>query len=342
MKYILLATIATVLLMGCGPSGDPTPLAHSTEDDRQDLTLQTDIEPVLFVADGLNADDSLVKNYLRGLKYAIDYFGNYGPYYIYLLGPDNEQSIRDIYLKRAESRANPSSLTAVEDQIEGFLKRPNIVAEIDAVLAGKAEGGLTWSEPPRRVYEDVTTNAKGRENDPIENTWGALHEYHHVFQIAHCDSYQKRTSDRNLNSWMAERMATYSSARFMENLNLIDFKSYMLELRKTGGNIRELGINDFISGGKTWRLDDETSWETGGAPQVYYMLGAWATAYLIHVQGVAEVIVLKSWYFDIPRIGKSAAFEKHMGLSLNEFYTEFDAFINRSNDEVMKIFVKNQ
>ena len=342
MKHILLTTIAAVLLMGCGPSGDPPPQAHSTKDDRQDLTLQTDIEPVLFVADGLNADDSLVKNYLRGLKYAIDYFGNYGPYYIYLLGPDNEQSIRDIYLKRAESRANPSSLTAVEDQIEGFLKRPNIVAEIDAVLAGKAEGGLTWSESPRRVYEDVTTNAKGRENDPIENTWGALHEYHHVFQIAHCDSYQERTSDRNLNSWMAEGMATYSSARFMENLNLIDFKSYMLELRKTGGNIGELGINDFISGEGTWHLDDETYWETGGAAQVYYMLGAWATAYLIHVQGVTEVIVLKSWYFDIPRIGKSAAFEKHMGLSLEEFYTEFNAFINRSNDEVMKIYVKNQ
>ena len=342
MKHILLTTIAAVLLMGCGPSGDPPPQAHSTKDDRQDLTLQTDIEPVLFVADGLNADDSLVKNYLRGLKYAIDYFGNYGPYYIYLLGPDNEQSIRDIYLKRAESRANPSSLTAVEDQIEGFLKRPNIVAEIDAVLAGKAEGGLTWSEPPRRVYEDVTTNAKGRENDPIENTWGALHEYHHVFQIAHCDSYQERTSDRNLNSWMAEGMATYSSARFMENLNLIDFKSYMLELRKTGGNIGELGINDFISGEGTWHLDDETYWETGEAAQVYYMLGAWATAYLIHVQGVTEVIVLKSWYFDIPRIGKSAAFEKHMGLSLEEFYTEFNAFINRSNDEVMKIYVKNQ
>ena len=342
MKHILLTTIAAVLLMGCGPSGDPPPQAHSTKDDRQDLTLQTDIEPVLFVADGLNADDSLVKNYLRGLKYAIDYFGNYGPYYIYLLGPDNEQSIRDIYLKRAESRANPSSLTAVEDQIEGFLKRPNIVAEIDAVLAGKAEGGLTWSEPPRRVYEDVTTNAKGRENDPIENTWGALHEYHHVFQIAHCDSYQDRTSDLNLNSWMAEGMATYSSARFMENLNLIDFKSYMLELRKTGGNIGELGINDFISGEGTWHLDDETYWETGGSAHVYYMLGAWATAYLIHVQGVTEVIVLKSWYFDIPRIGKSAAFEKHMGLSLEEFYTEFNAFINRSNDEVMKIYVKNQ
>ena len=340
-KHLILATIAAVLLMGCGPGGDPPPLTHSIKDSSQDLTQQTDIEPVLLVADGLNADGSLVENYQRGLKFAIDYFGNYGPYYIYLLGPGNEQSIRDIYFERAKSRTNPSSLTAVEEQIEGFLQRPNIIAEIDAVLAGKAEGGLTWSEPPRRVYEDVTTNAKGRENDPIENTWGALHEYHHVFQIAHCDSYQERTSDRNLNSWMAEGMATYSSAKFMENLNLVDFKNYMLELRKTGGNISVTGINDFISGGKTWRLDDETYWESGGSAQVYYMLGAWATAYLIHVQGVAEVTVLKSWYFDIPRIGKSAAFEKHMGLSLNKFYKKFDAFIRQSNDEVMKIFVGN-
>ena len=342
MKHLLLTTIAAVLLVGCGPGGNLPSLAHTIKDGRQDLARQTDIEPVLFVADGLNVDGSLVENYQRGLKYAIDYFGNYGPYYIYLLGPDNEQSVRGIYLKRAESRVNPSALTAVEEQIERFLKRPNIVAEIDAVLAGKAEGGLTWSEPQRRVYEDVTTNAKGREKDPIENTWGALHEYHHVFQIAHCDSYQERTSDRNLNSWMAEGMATYSSAKFMENLKLVDFKSYMLELRKTGGNIGEPGIKDFISGGENWRLDDETYWETGGAAQVYYMLGAWATAYLIHVRGVAEVTVLKGWCFDIPRIGKSAAFEKHMGLSLNEFYTKFDAFIRRSNDEVMKIFVEKQ
>ena len=121
MKHLLLTTIAAVLLVGCGPSGDPPPLAHSIKDGRQDLARQTDIEPVLFVADGLNADGSLVENYQRGIKYAIDYFGNYGPYYIYLLGPGNKQSIRDIYLKRAESRANPSALTAVEEQIEDFL-----------------------------------------------------------------------------------------------------------------------------------------------------------------------------------------------------------------------------
>jgi hypothetical protein len=205
-------------------------------------------------------------------------------------------------------------------------------------MAGDSEGGLTWSSPPKRIYEDVTTNATGRFNDPIENTWGALHEYHHVFQVAHCDSYKERTSDHNLNSWMTEGMATYSSAKFMENLNLTDFKSYMLELRKSGANIGSPGINDYLSEENTCRLDNETYWDEGGSAQVYYMLGAWATAYLIHVQCIDEVTVLKNWCYDILLIGKSAAFEKHMGTTLEEFYTKFDTFIRQSDDEVMKIF----
>ncbi len=72
------------------------------------------------------------------------------------------------------------------------------------------------------------------------------------------------------------------------------------------------------------------------------MIGAWATAYLIHVQGVDEVTVLKDWYHDIPRMGKATAFEKHMGLSLADFYRKFDAFIRQSDEEVMRIFNKKK
>ena len=73
-------------------------------------------------------------------------------------------------------------------------------------------------------------------------------------------------------------------------------------------------------------------------PIFHLVLGAWATAYLIHVRGVDEITVFKDWYHDIPRIGKSAAFEKRMGLSLADFYTQFDVFIKQSDGAVMKIF----
>lgn len=294
--------------------------------------------PVILVAEGLNKDGSLVANYQRGLRYAINYFGNYGPYYIYLLGPDNEASVRAIYRKRATSRVDPNASTSAQQQIDEFLQRPNVVAEIKAVLQGKAEGGLTWTQDPPVLYEDVTTNATEREQNPIENTWGALHEYHHVFQMAHCDTKQARTSDRHINSWMAEGMATYSSAKFMQNLGLVDLPKYMLELRTSGGNIGRPSINEFLAKTADWELQTETYWDQGSAAQVYYMLGAWATAYLIHVQGVKESVVLKDWYRDIPQLGKSAAFKKHMGLSLENFYTRFAIFIRQSDDKVMQIF----
>ncbi|MCH1506268.1 MAG: hypothetical protein L7V86_22010 [Verrucomicrobiales bacterium] len=313
-------------------------LSDKVEAENDNFANETEVQPVFHVAEGLNADGSLVANYKRGLNYAIDYFGNYGPYHIYLLGSESEASVRAIYRERAKSRIDPNETEPAEKQIASYLAQTNIVEEMNAVLNGKAEGGLTWSQSPVRVYEDVTTNATGREWDPIENTWGALHEYHHVFQIAHCDTSQARTSDRHFCSWMAEGMATYSSAKFMENLGLTDFKKYMLELRVSGANIGRPGLNEFLSEGKTVRLDDETYWETGNSAQVYYMLGAWATAYLIHRLDVEEKTVLKDWYADILPIGKSAAFEKHMGLTLNAFYEQFDAFVRQSDEEVMRIF----
>ncbi|MDB4810195.1 hypothetical protein OAH34_03260, partial [bacterium] len=224
--------------------------------------------PVLRVAEGLNTNGSLVKYYRRGLNYATEYFGNYGPYYVYLLGPDSESSVRKIYRQRAVSRVNPDSDRPAEQQIAEYLRRPNVVSEIQAALKGKAEGGLTWTQEKPVLYEDVTTNATQRALDPVENTWGALHEYHHVFQMAHCDTKQDRSSEKNINSWMAEGMATYSSAKFMDNMGLVDFSRYMLQLRVSGANIGRPGINDFLTTTNTWQLDDESYWDAGKSAPV--------------------------------------------------------------------------
>jgi len=337
----LIPIIIGLVVVGCEGKNSPEPQESAPAAPNAEASAI--VEPILFVADGLNPDGSLVKYYQRGLGYAIDYFGNYGPYYVYLLGSDSEKSVREIYRQRAMTRVYPGSTpAAARKQVEDFLVSSAVVAEIKSVLSGKAEGGLTWTQEPPILYEDVTTNAKERELNPLENTWGALHEYHHVFQMAHCDTRQKRTSEKHINSWMAEGMATYSSAKFMENMGLIDFKGYLLELRQSGANIGRPGINEFLIKTRDWQLNNEGYWNEGGSAQVYYMLGAWATAYLIHVQHVDETVVLKDWYHDIPRIGKSAAFKKHMGLSLSEFYKEFDAFIRQTDGEVMQIFRRRQ
>jgi hypothetical protein len=116
----------------------------------------------------------------------------------------------------------------------------------------------------------------------------------------------------------------------------------MLDLRTSGANIGRPGINGFLIKEKTYHLEKESYWNEGNFPQVYYMLGAWATAYLIHVQGIDEVTVLKDWYFDVLPLGKTAAFTKHMKITPVEFYAKFDTFIRQTDDEVMKIFKDDQ
>ena len=307
-----------------------------------DQSVKVDPKPTFHIAKGLNDDGSLLKYYKRGLDYAVNYFGNYGPYHVYLFGPEDEKSVRAMFKERAMSRIDPNSKETVETQVDEFLSRPNVVEEIKSILAGESAGGLTWTLGSIRIYEDITTNATERAKRPIENTWGAMHEYHHVFQIAHSAAEQERTADKNSCSWMREGMATYSSAKFMENLKFIDLREYMLELRKYGANISRPGINEFIKKNPKYCLDNETYWDEGGAPQVYYMIGAWATAYLIHAKGIDERVVLRDWWYDIVPMGKAAAFKKHMKISLEDFYKEFDSFIRKSDKEVMKIFKKDK
>jgi hypothetical protein len=66
----------------------------------QPRPLEANIAPVFLVAYRLNADVPPLKDYQRGLDYAIDYFGNDGPYYVYLLAPGYEENIRHIFRKR--------------------------------------------------------------------------------------------------------------------------------------------------------------------------------------------------------------------------------------------------
>ena len=114
----------------------------------------------------------------------------------------------------------------------------------------------------------------------------------------------------------------------------------MLDLRDNGSNIGRPGINEFIAAKDHWRLGDESYWESGEAPQIYYMLGASATAYFIHENGIEETTVLKDWYFDVHRIGKAAAFKKHMKIPLDEFLVMFDNYIRQTNEMTTKIFQK--
>jgi len=99
------------------------------------------------------------------------------------------------------------------------------------------------------------------------------------------------------------------------------------------------GIDYFLEDNSEFALNNETYWETdmNRAGMVYYQIGAWAWAYLIHsIDGDIET-ALKSFIQDIPQDGKSASFQRYFGKTLDEFYAEFDVFIRGSLEDTQTV-----
>ena len=71
-----------------------------------------------------------------------------------------------------------------------------------------------------------------------------------------------------------------------------------------------------------------SSWESN-APYAY---GAWAAAYLSHIAGKEAFI--DKYYPAIDSVGWKQAFKQAFGMSIEDFYIEFDQFMEQSTDDL--------
>jgi hypothetical protein len=67
------------------------------------------------------------------------------------------------------------------------------------------------------------------------------------------------------------------------------------------------------------------------------MFGAWAVQYLKHEKGMD--VFLKEFYPAIHSLGWEQAFSQTFGRTVDEFYSEFDRFINQTNDDLIKFLI---
>ena len=64
-----------------------------------------------------------------------------------------------------------------------------------------------------------------------------------------------------------------------------------------------------------------------------YMFGAWAIQYLKHEKGMD--VFLNEFYPAIRDLGWEAAFSQVFGLTIDQFYREFDQFLDQSDEEII-------
>ncbi len=283
------------------------------------------------ITEGFDADGAIQARFWEAYNYSRDYFGAYGPVYVYFMGPTSEESNNDIWHLRAERRAVEDACYPVENQVDDFFDNPFGSEELDAANSG--EGGyfsISGNSGCNPLMDLMMINPKRSEVRAI-----TIHEYNHIFQVAHILTHD-RDSDYGLNSWIMEGQATYSAARFGDETGWgPDFVSQMMSIKNAGGNISPEGIDDFLADNDSFDLEDESYWESSdfSAAAVYYQLGSWAWAYLVHAMDDNVDKVLKDFIKDVPTMGRDASFQLHFDRTMDDFFVEFADFVQGSDEE---------
>ncbi len=282
------------------------------------------------ITEGFDPDGEIQAQFWEAYNYARDYFGDYGPVHVYFMGPTSEESNNDIWRLRAERRAVADACYPVERQVDDFLNEPFSSEELDAANTG--EGGyfsISGNSSCNPLMDFIMINPRLDEVRSI-----AMHEYHHVFQVAHELSHN-RESDYGFNSWIMEGQATYSAAKFGDETGWgYPFVELMMGMKEYGGNVSPMGIDEYLAKNPTFDLADERYWTRPdfSAAVVYYQLGAWAWAYLIHDLDGDYDTALKDFIIAVPEMGKEASFELHFGRTIEAFFEEFDVFVQGDDD----------
>jgi hypothetical protein len=144
--------------------------------------------------------------------------------------------------------------------------------------------------------------------------------------------------------WLSEGLAVFLSEYYVPRLR----KEGKLDRRSDRGvvdpnEIPRLGgflmskmyeIREFQKADPALNLKNSGDSTFARAP---YMFGAWAVQYLKHEKGMD--VFLKEFYPAIHSLGWEQAFSQTFGRTVDEFYSEFDRFINQTNDDLIKFLI---
>ena len=282
----------------------------------------------------------------ESLEYAAGAWGTVGPIEYWVLGTDRDAALElvDLFCTRRAERGdwektecvNFHSNTSGPPFFMGYHALGERVIEDNAPSgsAGMNGQGLEWGI---YLFGSSYPYAFDRLFDfiaPEEETKVVFHEYFHAVQHSHIATLDARERNALLgpvwfNEGGAEFMAQATSSMLFNNGTMprsgVSWNSFEVRMVKWLNQGREILANQCP--GKEMK-DIEYSDPCSGAA---YGLGAWAHAYLAHLAG--PDILLGTFYPRVEELGWEAAFGAAYGMSVDAFYTEFNAFLAKSIDE---------
>jgi hypothetical protein len=322
------------------------PLIYNYDTSKSYIGELVDFYPSAFFA-------SDVPEYIResvniAIKTAADRYGKYGPVEFWSLGTEEAaaQELLNSYCERRDNLNHWGKQDCFIGREDDFLNSAK--AGRDAIQNGECRvdgshsGGFQWG------FHDMRTTYLMGFDDSFEcrpfgdDYFTIVHEYFHVVQLASVFNLSRQ--ERNTRTkpddaiWMMEGAAQYMGIYTVYKLQ--DEGISIFPSDKWTGGLRN-GMKNAMGDGKYHfnlcpNIEFSRIKGSDNCRQAAYSLGAWAVAYLINKVGNQNILT-DTFYPNLSSLGFEGAFNLAFGYSSEEFYEEFNAFLELPIEQQLEI-----
>tara|TARA_B100000405_G_C16706201_1_gene417907 strand:- start:1200 stop:2042 length:843 start_codon:yes stop_codon:yes gene_type:complete len=260
----------------------------------------------------------------KGIQAAEEYLGSYGPMRVYIIGSDTsatDEAIED-YCSWAYDRAD-------------LLERCPNDQGVGIYEMAYYGGSNAFAQHSRRRSSPTQSFVIG--NPGNMGDYGAkisAHEYVHIFQNAHNLYAEADVFGLESPIWMEEGAAEFLALYLADQKGWISFEQEMAYALEQTQDLRDLVPDLTIQ-------DLADSRERVGSycglcfGVMQYATGQWATAWLVNQSSLDDFFF--TFYPNVYELGVDGAFEKAFGLTMEEFYVEFEEFLELPAEQQMAI-----
>ena len=295
--------------------------------------------PETFFAEDLSDD---VRNGLADtLLVATTEWGNYGPLEFWVLGTDLEaaKDLTEQFCERRSQRGDLEKSQCLAENLDPKARhRFEYYRQKGADAIAREKAGTPKGRNGRRgwgIHLFISSYPLGFDklfgSSPGGEQRSVFHEYFHAVQHAHLDTNNPEER-RALKGpvWSHEGGAEYMAQATVRKLwasgklTTID-NSDLSSLEQSFENKMKRGkdrIEDNCPGTKLHELTYDN-----GCTSAAYDLGAWAVAYLL--KKVGQEALIDTFYPSLNELGWEGAFQETFGMSSEDFYVEFDLFLEK-------------
>jgi hypothetical protein len=280
--------------------------------------------PTTYLRTSDLSDDS-VQVVQEGIQAGENYLGRYGPFRVYVIGTDIEAAhiVAADFCSWAYGRAPGSHYEYCLESDQGIEIRE--IAEY--------AGSNAFAQHSRQLE---TPNQSFVIGNPLQYESGfgskiALHEYVHIYQNANIVD----ENDFGLPLWLEEGSAEFLALYLGQKEGWVDFRMSMTEALMSAKDLKgrypDIGIQDM----ETSESREELQAICDCTGTLQYQTGQWATAWLVNRTSLD--IFYKSYIPDIVEFGGRKSFASHFGLTIPEFYSEFEEFMSFTTEQQLAI-----